>query len=212
MYLKDLENTFEKDVDMMQETPSIPDKVENVLGAMDERMLNGYSNELLGLIGLGIAGVILLALPFIILMFLVQNALTMGFVKLGITAARKQKVSFDIIVSEMDLKKSARFILGAFLYAVTIILGLIALVIPGLYFLTKYTFVTSLIIDKNLSIGDAFKESAKMTEGNKFKLLLFTILLVLLNGLGALALFYGLLFTLPMTLIAGGHAYKQLSR
>jgi uncharacterized membrane protein len=48
--------------------------------------------------------------------------------------------------------------------AVVIMLGFIALIVPGLIFIRRYTLAPYVLIDKDLSIGDAMKESARISK------------------------------------------------
>ncbi len=49
-------------------------------------------------------------------------------------------------------------------------LGMLALIVPGVYFALKYAFVGYLVVD-GLELGQAFGESARITRGVKIKLL-----------------------------------------
>ena len=67
------------------------------------------------------------------------------------------------------------------------------------------------MIDKKLSIIDAFKQSFKITEGIFFKLFLFHIMLFLLLIGGFLALLVGLIVTVPFVSLATVVLYKHIS-
>jgi hypothetical protein len=76
----------------------------------------------------------------------------------------------------------------------------------------KYQFYSYLIVDKNLGAQESLKESAQMTQGIKWDLLLFGMTLGLVNVLGFLAFGIGLLVTLPTTLLANAFVYSHLTR
>ncbi len=67
------------------------------------------------------------------------------------------------------------------------------------------------IIDKGRNPIDALKDSWGLTRGSTWNLLLFTLLLVLVNVLGALAFGVGLLATIPTTQLAHAFVYRKLS-
>jgi uncharacterized membrane protein len=71
-------------------------------------------------------------------------------------------------------------------------------------------FVPYLIVDKKMSVGDALRESSRMTLGRKWQLLGFLGLVVLINILGAILLLVGLLVSIPVTMLAFAHAYRTL--
>jgi uncharacterized membrane protein len=90
--------------------------------------------------------------------------------------------------------------------------GFVFLIVPGVYALLTYGFVPLLTIDKGLGVGEAFTESARMTKGHKWHLIGFGLVCMLINLLGAMVLFVGLLFTIPLTLLAYAHVYRTLSK
>jgi hypothetical protein len=76
---------------------------------------------------------------------------------------------------------------------------------------TRYQFYNYLIVDKDLDIVESLQESARMTKGRTWKLIGFSLALVGLNILGALALVVGLLATVPMSVMAYVYVYRKLS-
>ncbi len=67
------------------------------------------------------------------------------------------------------------------------------------------------IIDKGRNPIDALKDSWAMTRGSTWNLMLFNLLLLLVNLLGALAFGVGLLATIPTTQLAHAFVYRKLS-
>lgn len=90
------------------------------------------------------------------------------------------------------------------------ILGLIALIVPGIIVSLGLMFATYRVIDAGKGPVDAMRESWQMTKGSRFRLLLFVLALGALNILGALALFIGLLVSAPVSMFAMAHAYRAL--
>ena len=88
--------------------------------------------------------------------------------------------------------------------------GLILLIIPGIYLAIKYQFFSFLIVDKNMGIMESFKKSEEMTQGVKMNLLLFSLALAGINILGALVFLVGLIVTIPTTVMATVYVYRKL--
>jgi uncharacterized membrane protein len=88
--------------------------------------------------------------------------------------------------------------------------GLFLLVVPGIIIALIYFFVPTLIIDRGLEVGEAFKESAAMTKGHRLHLLGFALVSVLLNFVGVLVVVVGLLVTVPVTCFGGVYIYRKL--
>jgi uncharacterized membrane protein len=102
-------------------------------------------------------------------------------------------------------------LLGYILYGLAILIGLILLIVPGVYLAIKYQFVPYLIVDKGMDPIEAFTESAKMTNGQKWNLFLLILLYILILFVGLLALGVGLLVAAPIVMIAQAYVYKKLS-
>lgn len=103
-----------------------------------------------------------------------------------------------------------KFVLASLLLGVVIVLGLILFIIPGIIFMLRYLFVQYLVMDRKLGAFEAMKESARITRGNHLNLLVFIILIMFINILGALCLGVGLLVSIPVTLFAVVRAYRVL--
>lgn len=88
--------------------------------------------------------------------------------------------------------------------------GVILLVVPGIYLALKYQFTIQLIIDKNLGVMAAMKESARITNGNKMAILVFDLQCFGIVILGALAPGVGLLVALPTVELATIKVYRSL--
>ena len=188
--------------------PLIPKQIDEVLGISDQRD-NG--NTMMFVI-LFVVALVIFLIPFFIASALVSGAVQMGIQKFFLSAVRGSDTKYELILSEVKLQKSFRFLSVSFLYTLLVLFGLIFFIIPGIYFGTKYMFVTYAIVDRDAKIGEAFSLSGKWTKGAKWKLLGLGILVILVNLLGVLALIYGLLVTVPVTMIASAYAYDRLSK
>jgi uncharacterized membrane protein len=104
-----------------------------------------------------------------------------------------------------------KFAGGYILYSLLVAVGFILLIVPGVFWMVKYQYVIYFIADKDMEIGEAFKYSAETTNGAKWELFAFLILLSLINLAGVIFLLVGLLVTIPVTLVAMAFVYRKLS-
>lgn len=104
-----------------------------------------------------------------------------------------------------------KFYLTALLYGLAVGLGLILLIIPGLFILPMYFFATLIAIDLKLGPIESMKESALITKGSRIKILGFLIVLVILNIIGVIAFGIGLFITIPISALATIYVYRKLS-
>jgi len=111
----------------------------------------------------------------------------------------------------IHLKGFWRYLGTTVITLLAVIAGLILLIVPGIIIGLALSFTLFLVVDKGVGPVSAFKESWKLTKGNRWKLFLLSMILLGINILGALALLVGLLVTVPITFLALIHAYRILS-
>lgn len=103
------------------------------------------------------------------------------------------------------------YFIAAILIAVSVVVGFILLIVPGIILMLALLFTYYIIIEKKLGAVEAMKESMRLTKGHRLKLLGLVLALGAINVLGFILLFVGMLVTIPVTLFAMAHAYRMLS-
>lgn len=94
-------------------------------------------------------------------------------------------------------------------FALVLLIGTVAFIIPGIYALTRYGFAVQIIVDGEQSIRDAFKKSVSYTENRRWELLRVYLVALVLNALGALLFLVGLIVTVPLTYIMLTKVYRM---
>jgi len=84
------------------------------------------------------------------------------------------------------------------------------LLLPGIYLGVAYSFTTALIVDRKFDFWEAMETSRKVISKRWFPFFGFVLVLVLINIVGALLFFVGLLFTIPLTMCAIAAAYQDI--
>lgn len=135
--------------------------------------------------------------------------LQIGLIKILLKVTRGKKYELSELFGYSHL--IIPYLIGTVLLALRMMLGFLLLIVPGVIWSLKFQFVPFLIVDKELGATEAFEASAKMTEGFKLKLFWFMLASVGLNLMGILALFVGLLVTIPVTSLASVGMYHYLS-
>lgn len=148
------------------------------------------------------------AIPLRIVLQLWQWFLLLGFLRIALKLCDGQDAAFA------DLFSGGHFFLpyvvGTILYGLIGLGGMILLIVPGIIWLIQFSFYSYLIVDKGLKAVDSLKASSAVTKGARWQLFVFGLLIGLINIAGALCLLVGLLVTIPLTLLAMAHAYRQL--
>lgn len=91
-----------------------------------------------------------------------------------------------------------------------IIIGLICLVLPGIYLMFAYTLSAMLMVDKDMGPWEAMETSRKAITKQWWTFFIFFIFMGVLVLLSALPLGIGLLWTLPISTIAMGIIYRDM--
>ena len=81
-----------------------------------------------------------------------------------------------------------------------------------IYITLSLFLVPYLIADKDMGVFEALVTSWKQMRGKKCKIFMLGVFLLLLNILGVLAFGFGLLITVPITMIAGVVAYDEIEK
>jgi len=130
-----------------------------------------------------------------------------GFTVITLRLARGEATSYRDLIPKAQLVWT--YFLASLLSGLIIFGGLILLVIPGIYFMLRFSMVRFAVID-GAGVMESLRTSSALTDGIKWKLLGFILALIGLNILGALALLVGLLVTVPISAIAYAHVYDKL--
>ncbi|MFP4482662.1 MAG: DUF975 family protein [Thermovirgaceae bacterium] len=101
------------------------------------------------------------------------------------------------------------YFFGTMLYSLLVGIGMVLLVVPGVYVGVACQFAPYLIIDRRLGPVEALRESAALTKGSRWGLLFFGLVMIGLNILGSLLFGLGLLITVPVTFSAHVWVYRR---
>jgi hypothetical protein len=94
---------------------------------------------------------------------LVWSALESGFLKMCLAASRSQTVHFGQLFS--GLKQTPIFFILVLTYILATVIGIIALVIPGMFVCVRFSMAGLILIDKSESLIESAKSSYKLTLG-----------------------------------------------
>jgi hypothetical protein len=97
------------------------------------------------------------------------------------------------------------------LYMLAVMVGFLLLMVPGVIASLAFMFAIYIAVDKGLNPIEALKESARITKGNRLRILLFSFAVSLVCLAGFLALFVGIFVAIPVTMLAFINAYRRLN-
>lgn len=101
-------------------------------------------------------------------------------------------------------------LLLALVSSVLVSIGLVLLIIPGVYLAVGYLFASCLVVDRRLDFWPAMELSRRTVTPMWFSIFAFCLLLLLLNVAGALLLGLGLLVSVPLSICSLTAAYADV--
>ena len=147
-------------------------------------------------------------ISFMITRYLVSNFFEIGKLKIYLDSLDGKLPRYSELFSVKG--NYTQFLIASILLGLCVLGGLIFFVIPGIYILLTYSFAPILILDKKISIGDAFETSKKMTDGRKMEILLFSSGCAIFALSGVIALLVGIVVTFIVANLAFVDLYRVL--
>jgi uncharacterized membrane protein len=146
---------------------------------------------------------------FIFTIFL-AGPLFAGFYLVANKISRNEQVIYP------DFFKGFRYYLPVVLVwlvgQVLTVLGLFALILPGVYLMVGYMFAVLISLFSGLDFWESLEFSRKVVHKKWSKFFIFGLVLALMNVLGAFAFGVGLVITIPVTYYAIYHVFEGLNR
>lgn len=131
-----------------------------------------------------------------------------GLNMIGIRRAAGQPFSFNEIFSHFG--SIVPLLIAAVLMMVLIYLGMILLLIPGIYLAVAYMLAIPLIVERGLSPWQAMEASRKAITQHWFKVFGLFLLLGLIVSISAIPLGIGLIWTIPLFVMVMGVLYRTI--
>jgi len=139
---------------------------------------------------------------------LVGNIIFAGFYFSLVKMVRGDKVKFGELFS--GFKFYLPLVLAYILCLIAILIGLVLLIVPGIILSLGLSMYLYLIMDRGEGAVSSLKKSWAMMKGYKGKMFVFSLLMVGVNILGALALLVGLFVSLPVSFCAFASFYNRM--
>jgi uncharacterized membrane protein len=145
---------------------------------------------------------------FSFIAMIVRVFLSLGFTKIMLYLIDNRPVEITDLVNNGRILLS--YIAAYFIYFIVVGIGLVLLIIPGIYLAVRLQFYPYYIIENHDASIVAFQKSWYATEGFIIELVAFGACVLILNFIGALFFGIGLIFTYPLTTMATAALYQSL--
>lgn len=142
--------------------------------------------------------------------FLISTVVGIGALRISLRLHDGQQVALRDLFA-VDWSTFWRYLVATILYTVIVAVGLIFLVIPGVYFGVKYVLFGYFVVEKGARPVEALGQSSAATEGVRWDIFVLGLALLLLNFVGALFFLIGLVVTVPTSYLAAARVYRTLT-
>lgn len=142
----------------------------------------------------------------------IDAVLTLGMIRISLMFVDGKKPTYhDFFFFATEPILTLKYLASFIVYYMMVGVGLLLLIIPGVYWSIKYGFYAYLMVDKNSGIGESFRKSKDLTQGIKLSILWFGLRLGLITLAGLLVFVVGLFWAAPTVSVALAHVYRQLN-
>tara|TARA_B100000963_G_C22603587_1_gene661431 strand:+ start:1468 stop:2106 length:639 start_codon:yes stop_codon:yes gene_type:complete len=141
-----------------------------------------------------------------ILFTLVSCYISASVIRISINFMQGHLVNYNDFF-QIDIMHFFNYLAALILCSVSILLGFLFFVIPGIYLMTRLIFVQYFVIDKKISFDAAIKRSWKITKGNEINILAFLFAMLIIFVLGFLAFVVGVVVAIPITQLSTAKLY-----
>lgn len=137
---------------------------------------------------------------------LVFNA---GYLKMYLVAADGEEPEFNLFGK--CAKRALPLFFVSILFSLGTLIGLALLIIPGFWFISRFSFASAALIDdENCSVIEAFRRSYEMTKGKTWPVIGMYALCILVMLAGFIALIVGIFFANVVVYFTYIAAYRML--
>ena len=134
-----------------------------------------------------------------ILSYPVLMPIMAGIIMMAIQQYRGETVDFKSVFNYFHITGKLA-LAGVIIYVFTVI-GIMLLVLPGIYVSVAYAFTIPLIVDKNMDVWEAMELSRKTVTKHWFKVAGLMGLLSIIVFISAIPLGIGLVWTIPLMFV-----------
>lgn len=146
---------------------------------------------------------------FLVAYIFAEIMIGIGLTRFALDIIDGRKLEMKTIFSGLDV--FGNFIGAVVLYGLIVIGGYILFIIPGIIWGVKYQFAPWLVVDQGLTPFEALRVSSDMTDGLKWDLFAFHIIIQIVTMLGFFAFLIGAFVTIPLGMLANAAVYRHLS-
>jgi uncharacterized membrane protein len=136
-------------------------------------------------------------------------SMEVGFLQICLALSNGGEPRFFGAFAHLSL--GPKFLAGQVLYLLMVVIGLLLLVVPGVYLAVRYALFGFCLAAGDRNLARSFQHSSTLSAGAKPYLMCILVALLVLNLFGASLLGFGLFITVPLSVLMMTAVYRQLS-
>lgn len=147
-----------------------------------------------------------------VLGYVIGGPLGLGYLRCLNQIRNKQVIGYqDFFWAFLNFNRFLHSVLMIVLIYIGTAVGFILLVVPGIWFVIASWFCSPAFLLKKDDAVEAVKTSLAVVKNRWFNVFGFVLVIAIINILGALCFFVGLLISAPISVLASLIAFEQLS-
>ncbi len=143
-----------------------------------------------------------------VLQQLISIFLQLGMIRIGLNLVSDKEVSIGMLFGEGT--KLLRAVGASIFFGIAMVIGLLLLIVPGVYIAMRYGQFMNAIVDRDLGIIEAFSYSESITTNNRMNLFFLALLSSLFVLVALIPCGLGLIIAVPVVWLAGQVAYRWM--
>lgn len=134
---------------------------------------------------------------------------SMGLYKVVTKVASDITPNAEDFMPDMDTALS--FVLATIIFCLSVFVGLVLLVIPGIIVILRLSLVYYFVIDKKMKAWDATKASWEVTKDYSWDMLGFFVCAIIISIIASIPFGLGLIFSVPFVATTHAVIYKKIT-
>ena len=144
-----------------------------------------------------------------LLSIVISCAFMLGYIKNMFQTLDGEEPQFSAYGSQS--RKIVTYFVASLIYIIAVSIGIILLIIPGIYLAVRLQFFMQFIVEENCGITESLKKSWQLTEGQVMPLLLLLLTMIGIALVGCILFFIGIFVAMPLIYMMQCYVFRKLN-
>ena len=144
-----------------------------------------------------------------IVSLLISCIFMLGYVKNIFQALDGEEPQFSAYGQQS--RKIITYLIANILFSIAVCIGMVLLIIPGIYLYLRLQFFTAFIVEEDCGIIESLQKSWNMTQGQTLPLFLLLLTMIGTAIVGCILFFVGFFVTVPLIYMMQCYTFRKLN-